>query len=385
VLGIGVFPITWPIFRSGVFRGVYQRIARRIYLFDEQHAGSSATKGAERPPVLVTGIEDSKLRDELDEAGYDKLCEDIELLAAAGDEFDRERFVAGNLSPLFFGSAINNFGLEAFLDTFGELMPPPGPRMSDRGPIAPAQDEFSAFVFKIQANMDRAHRDSVAFLRICSGRFERGMKVHHVRTGRDLRLANPTQFLAQERNLVEEAFAGDVIGVYDPGVLEIGVTLTGGSALVFEGIASIAPEHFARIAMVDPLRRKQFKSGIQKLAQEGTIQLYQPPEGRVGDLILGAVGELQLEVVKHRLRAEYAVEVRLEPVSYRFARWASLAAGEPIDMEALRSARVGMVVRDIRERPVVLFEGEWALRSAEKFHPELVFAETAHGVVMRDR
>jgi peptide chain release factor 3 len=385
VLGIGVFPITWPIFRAGVFRGVYQRISRQVYLFDEAHAGSSAARGAERPPVVVTGIEDPKLKNELDEAGYAKLCEDIELLAAAGDEFDRERFVSGALSPMFFGSAINNFGLEAFLESFGELMPPPGARPSDHGPVPAAQEEFSGFVFKIQANMDRSHRDSVAFLRICSGRFERGMKVHHVRTGRDLRLANPTQFLAQERSLVEEAFAGDVIGVYDPGSFEIGDTLTGGSEFVFEDIPSFAPEHFARIAMADPLRRKQFARGIQKLAQEGTIQLYQQPEGRVGDLILGAVGELQLEVVKHRLRAEYAVEVRLEPVAYRFARWVSRADGRDIDTEELRGIRPGMVVRDVRDRPVVLFEGEWALRSAEKFHPDLVFAETAHGVVMRDR
>jgi peptide chain release factor 3 len=355
-----------------------------VYLFDQEHASSSASMGAERPPVTVTGIDDPKVRDELDEDGYARLREDIELLAAAGDEFDRERFEAGELSPMFFGSAINNFGLETFLEEFGELMPPPGPRSSSRGAILPTQSEFSGFVFKVQANMDRAHRDRVAFVRICSGRFERGMKVHHVRAGRELRLAHPTQFLAQERSVVEEAFAGDVIGIHDPGQFEIGDTLTGGSRFVFEGIPSFAPEHFARLVMVDPLKRKQFGRGIEQLAQEGTIQLYRPPIGRVGDLILGAVGQLQLEVVKHRLQSEYGVSVRLEPVSYRYARWLSRADGARLDPDDLRGERVGMIVLDVRERPVVLFEGEWAIRSAEKFHPELVFSETAQGVVVRD-
>jgi peptide chain release factor 3 len=285
---------------------------------------------------------------------------------------------------MFFGSAINNFGLEAFLETFGEMMPPPRARASDQGPVAPAQDEFSAFVFKIQANMDRAHRDRVAFLRVCSGRFERGMKVRHVQSGRELRLANPTQFLAQERSLVEQAFAGDVIGIHDPGAFEIGDTLTGGSRFRFEPIPSFAPEYFARLVMADPLKRKQFGRGIEQLAQEGTIQLYRPPAGRSGDLILGAVGQLQLEVVKHRLQSEYGVQVRLEGVSYQFARWVSRKDGQPVDLEALHRAGAGMVVLDVRDRAVILFEGEWALRSAEKFNGELVFAETAHGVVVRD-
>ncbi len=384
VLGIGVFPITWPVFREGVFRGVYHRLARRVYLFDEDHAGSSAAKGAERPPVLVTGVDDPSIREALGEAGHAQLREDIDLLASAGDEFDRKRFEAGELSPMFFGSAINNFGLEAFLETFGELMPPPGARTSDQGPVVPGQDEFSAFVFKIQANMDRAHRDRVAFVRVCSGRFERGMKVHHVRSGRDLRIANSTQFLAQERSTVEEAFAGDVIGVHDPGAFEIGDTLTGGSRFLFEPIPSFAPEYFARLVMVDPLKRKQFSRGIEQLAQEGTIQLYRPPARRSGDLILGAVGQLQLEVVKYRLQSEYGVEVRLEPVTYQYARWVTRHDGEPVDLDALHEARVGLVTLDVRDRAVVLFEGEWSIRSAEKFHPGLRFAETAHGVVVRD-
>jgi len=383
VLGIGVYPITWPIFRGGTFRGVYHRLLRRVYLFDERDAGSSAAAGAEQPPVEVTGIDDPAVREALDAAGYDQLRHDADLLDAAGDGFHPERFEAGELSPMFFGSAVNNFGLEAFLETFCELMPPPRARPSDQGSIEPTREEFSGFVFKIQANMDKAHRDRVAFVRICSGRMTRGMKAHHVRTGRDVRLTAPTQFLARDRSVVDEAYAGDVVGIHDPGNLEIGDTLTGGSGFAFEGIPSFAPEHFRRLALVDPMRRKQFASGIEQLAQEGTVQLYRPPAGRAGDLVLGALGQLQFEVVKYRLEAEYGVEVRVEPVPYVLARWISRADGKPLDLDEVHGAIDGLVVLDVRERAVALFDREWALRMAERDHAELRFAETASGVVVR--
>jgi peptide chain release factor 3 len=383
VLGIGVYPVTWPIFRSGVFRGVYHRLRQRVYLFDADRANSSSTTGAERPPVEVTGIDDPALREELDDRGYDQLRHDAELLEMAGDGFDRERFEAGQLSPMFFGSAVNNFGLEAFLETFSELMPPPRARPSDAGPIEPTREEFSGFVFKIQANMDKAHRDRVAFVRICSGKMTRGMKVTHVRSGKEVRLASPTQFLARERSVVDESYPGDVVGIHDPGLFEIGDTLTGGSRFAFEGIPSFAPEHFRRLALVDPMRRKQFATGIEQLAQEGTVQLYRPPVGRAGDLVLGALGQLQFEVVKYRLEAEYGVEVRVETVPWVLARWPSRADGTPVDLEALQDAVEGMVVLDVRDRPVVLFDRAWALQTAERVHPEYVFAETATGVVVR--
>ncbi len=383
VLGIGVYPITWPVFNGGVFCGVFHRLANRVHLFDADWAGSSATVGAERPPVAVGGIDDPQLVRELGEQGYEQLREELELLDAAGDGFSRERFLAGELSPMFFGSAINNFGIEAFLSSFGELMPPPAPRESSVGVIEPTCSELTGFVFKIQANMDRAHRDRVAFVRLCSGRFERGMKVLHVRSGREIRLSNPAQFLAQGRSLLDEAFAGDVIGIYDPGVFEIGDTLTCGSELEFEGIPSFAPEHFSRLVMLDPLRRKQFARGIEQLAQEGTIQLYRPPAGRTGELILGAVGQLQLEVVKHRLLAEYGVEVRLESVPYRLARWVTRKDGKPLDVETLLKARVGTTVLDVRNRIVLLYEGDWSLRTTEQLHPELELAETAVGMITR--
>jgi peptide chain release factor 3 len=362
---------------------VWHRLARRVYLFDKDFAGSSAGVGAERPPVEVTGLDDPMLREALDEDGHARLLHDAELLDAAGDGFDRERFEAGELSPLFFGSAINNFGLEAFLESFCELMPSPRARASSQGPIEPTQDEFSGFVFKIQANMDKAHRDRVAFVRICSGKMTRGMKAHHVRSGREVRLANPTQFMARERNVVEDGFAGDVVGIHDPGTFEIGDTLTGGSRFVYEGIPSFAPEHFCRLVLADPMKRKQFAAGLEQLAQEGTIQLYRPPAGRAGELVLGALGQLQFEVVIYRLEAEYGVKVRREAVPYQLARWVSRADGAPIDLDALHGAVEGLVVLDVRDRVVALFDREWALRTVEKFHPEYLFAEAASGVVVR--
>jgi peptide chain release factor 3 len=384
-LGIGVFPITWPVYRSGVFRGVVHRLDKHVTLFDEQYALSSAKLGAEAPPATVIPLSDREaLKKALGDEGAERLVEELELLDAAGDDFDRPRFLEGELSPMFFGSAINNFGLEDFLDTFCEMQPGPAARETDSGVIEATSDEFSAFVFKIQANMNKAHRDRVAFVRICSGYYTRGMKVLHVRTNRELRLANPTNFMAQERSLVEEAFAGDVIGIFDPGLFEIGDTLTGGARFIYEGIPSFAPEHFVRLLASDPLRRKQLQSGLEQLAQEGTIQLYRPPHGGLGDVILGAVGPLQIEVVAHRLQNEYNAKIRLEPVAGKLARWVYRADNKPVELETLRKIRYGNLVEDVRGRPVVLFEGQWALDGAKKALPELHFAETAVGVVVRD-
>ncbi len=384
VLGIGTYPMTWPIFRGGSFVGVYERTTKRVHIFDPSRAGSSVAIGAEVAEGKLVTLDDPVVKETIGEPALERLREEIELLDSAGDRFDEARFLAGEVSPMFFGSAINNFGLQSFLDSFCQLMPPPSPRISTTGPVDPCGG-FSGFVFKIQANMDRAHRDRVAFLRICSGRFERGMKVRHVRTGREVRLANPTQFVAQERTIVEEAFAGDVIGLYDTGIFEIGDTLTDGADLTFEGIPSFAPEYFARLVPNDPLRRKQLSKGMEQLAQEGTIQLYRPRSGHSGELLLGAVGQLQLEVVKYRMASEYDVQVRIESVPQHLARWVSRVDGAPVDLIELARKEIGLVAVDARDRPVILFEGEWSLHTAERFHPELAFAETAVGVVVRDR
>jgi peptide chain release factor 3 len=381
VLGIGVYPVTWPIYRGATFRGIYSRgfggdDEKRVYLFDKNRANSSTLAGSEIAPVRVTGIDDPIVREELDEEGYARLKEEAQMLDEAGDAFDEAKFLSGDVSPMFFGSAVNNFGLEAFLEAFCARMPPPGSHLSSKGNVAPT-DAFSAFIFKIQANMDKAHRDRVAFMRVCSGKFDRGMKVHHVRTGKTTRLANPTTFLAQERTIVEGGCAGDVLGLYDPGVFEIGDTLTAGKDFTFEEIPSFAPEFFVRVSMMDPMRRKQLKKGLEQLAQEGTIQLYQPARG--GDPILGAVGRLQLEVVKYRLENEYDVDARLEPMQCEFARWVAREDGTEIDLLAFDRERLGVPALDVRGRAVVLFQGDWQLRSAMREFKGIIYEETAHG------
>ena len=383
VLGIGVFPLTWPIFRSGVFRGVYHRFERCAYLYDEVVAGSSATRGAAVVPVRIIPADAPELQDELGAEEHERLFEDLSILDTAGDDFERQRFAIGELSPLLFGSAINNFGLAPFLDTFCELMPPPLPRLTVSGETLSIADEFSGFVFKIQANMDRAHRDRIAFVRICSGQLRGSTKVLHVRTGRTIRFASVSQFVAQERSAVDEAFAGDVVGVYDPGIFEIGDTVTAGKKFEYVGIPSFAPEKFARLELLDPMRRKQLIRGLEQLALEGTVQLYRPPRSRADDLILGAVGELQLEVTKSRLQEEYGVGVRMIPLAYTLARWVSSKDNRPIDMEALRVLCSCPLLLDIRDRPVLLFAQEWAVRFVQERLPDVILSETAQGVVVR--
>ena len=379
VLEIGCYPVTWPVFRGAEFRGVYNRLEKRVILFER----GEGPAGAKEVEFDAASIEDPRLTEELGEEGHAQLKEQLELLDAAGDDFDAERFAKGEISPMFFGSAYNNFGVAPFLDAFLQMLPPPLPRRTSVGPIAPDAEEFSAFVFKIQANMDKSHRDRMAFLRVCSGRFERGMKVRHVRTGRDMRLANPTQFMAQERTIVDEGYAGDILGIYDPGVFEIGDTVTGGSNFTFDEIPNFAPEKFVRVVLVDPMKRKQLKKGLEELGQEGSVQLFRPPEGRDGDAVIGAVGELSFEVTKYRLETEYKVDVRLESLPFEYARWVErkdpTEKGE-IDLTRFERERAGSGFLDVRNRPVVLFRGDWQLDIARREFKNLEFKETISGI-----
>jgi peptide chain release factor 3 len=264
---------------------------------------------------------------------------------------------------------MNNFGVEPFLDTFVTLSPPPGPRPTTRGPQVPDQKEFSAFVFKVQANMDRAHRDRIAFLRVCSGRYEGGMKVFHVRLGKELRLSRPQQFMAQERTIVDEAYPGDVLGVFDPGSLRIGDTLTQGSDFEFEGVPRFSPEFFARIRLKDPMKRKQFVAGLDQLVEEGTVQAF-TVKGQEKDPVLGVVGRLQFEVFQYRMEHEYNAEVGLDLLGFTHARWIT---GEGASAESLEKSRYGVVVRDADGNGVVLFKSEWELAAAERDHPNWRF------------
>ncbi|MDI1448262.1 peptide chain release factor 3 [Polyangium sp. 6x1] len=372
VLGIGVYPITWPITVRGQFKGVYHRILRQVFLFQQ------VAHGAEMAPMQAHDLYAPDLEEAVEEEGVKQLREDVELLDAAGDALDTGKLARGEVTPMFFGSALTNFGLPQLLDSFVEMMPQPASRASDKGAIAPDDERFTAFVFKIQANMDRAHRDRIAFVRVCSGRYERGMKVRHVRLDRDIRLTNPVQFLAQERTVVDDGFAGDIIGVFDPGIFLIGDTLTDGANVKYAPLPQFPPEHFGRVVMVDPMKRKQLKKGLEQLAQEGSVQLFRPPEGREGESILGAVGELQFDVVKHRLLNEYGADVRIERLSWNIARWVE---GEPVPLAELESQLYGYGALDVHGQPVVLFKGDWQLETCAKAFPKTRFVELGAGAL----
>jgi peptide chain release factor 3 len=366
VLGIGVYPVTWPVLESGRFKGVYHRLEKTITLFE------TVAHGSERAPERVMTLGELKSGGIIGDEALKALNDEIELIDAAGDNLDPAKLATGDVTPMFFGSALTNFGLPQFLDAFVRMLPVPPPRESTKGPIAPNDQRFSAFVFKIQANMDRSHRDRMAFLRVCSGRYERGMKIRHVRLERDIRLNNPTHFMAQERTIVEDGYAGDIIGVFDPGMFLIGDTLTDGADFKYAPLPQFPPEHFARISMIDPMKRKQLKKGLEQLGQEGSIQLFRPPEGREGDQVVGAVGELQFEVVKARLSTEYGVEVRVERLSWQMARW--VKKGE-IPLARLEGLLFGYGALDVHGNPVVLFKGDWQLEQTQKAYPDVEFVE----------
>jgi peptide chain release factor 3 len=292
VLGIRSYPINWPIGTDGNFKGVYNRELGQIEAFNGGDHGQTLVSST------VGGVDDAVFKDLLGEDLHKKLCDDIELLDMAGDEFDLKRVRAGELTPMFFGSAITNFGVEPFLKDFLRMTTVPTARTSDEGEIYPEDEKFSAFIFKIQANMNPAHRDRIAFMRICSGKFEKGMEVFHVQEGKMVKLAQPQQFLAQERAIIEEAYPGDIIGVFDPGIFNIGDTLCEGQPYFkFEGIPVFPPEHFARVHTIDSMKRKQFIKGISQLAEEGAIQVFKQVDIGREELIIGVVGVLQFEVL----------------------------------------------------------------------------------------
>ena len=292
-LGIKTYPMNWPIGSGKDFKGVYERDNKRIIAFD------GGDHGQREATTIEGNVEDEKFKEILGEALHSKLMEDIELLDIAGDDFDLEKVRRGELTPVFFGSALTNFGVEPFLEHFLDMTTAPLSRNSSKGKIDPFDENFSAFIFKIQANMNKAHRDRIAFMRICSGKFEKGMEVMHMQGGKKVKLAQPQQFMAQDREIVEEAYAGDIIGVFDPGIFSIGDTLCATSdKFKFEGIPSFAPEHFARVRPVDTMKRKQFIKGVTQIAQEGAIQVFKELHIGMEEIIVGVVGVLQFEVLE---------------------------------------------------------------------------------------
>jgi len=368
-LGLSCYPMTWPIHRGAQFVGVYDRVEGQVHLFDRD-----TDHGARRAQVQRASLGDPILREHLGDEAHDRLVGDIELLDTAGAAFDREAFLAGELSPVFFGSALTNFGIEPFLRTFLELAPPPAPRDSSIGPVEPADPAFTGFVFKIQANMDPRHRDRLAFVRIVSGHFTAGMPALHVRTGKNLRLTAPQQMMARDREAIEEAWPGDVIGIQDRGTLRIGDTLSTRGPLEFSGIPRFAPEHFARIYVSDPLRRKHLDTGLRQLSDEGAAQVFYTETVAGPTPIVGAVGILQFDVMVFRLENEYGVPCRLERMSFSQARWVT---GPAEEIERVGRAHGRLLVYDAKNNPLVLFEDAWSLRAALTHETMLTYLESA--------
>lgn len=353
VLGIPTSPATWPVGQGKNFVGVYDRWHKRLLKFERAAGGSN------RVPIVEGSLDDPALKSEIGQRAYDDLKDGLELLDGAGSDFDRDAFLSGQMSPVFFGSALTNFGVEPFLDSFIDLAPAPRDRLTESGDVvAPDDEAFSGFVFKIQANMDPRHRDRIAFFRICSGRFERGMQATLQRTNAKLTLSKSLMFMAQERSNVDEAFAGDIVGLWDSGQLHIGDTLYTGKAVRYEGIPRFSPEHFVRVVLRDPLKRKQLKKGLDELSEEGAVQVFYDLERMERDPILGAVGRLQFDVVQNRLQNEYNVNVSFDALPYQHARWID-GSLDPAEI----SRRSGtLCLRDIEERLIVLFSSEWMMQ-----------------------
>ncbi len=369
VLGIRSCPVNWPIGLHGDdFKGVYHRDTREVEMYRGGNHGQTQVE------VETISIDDPVLPGRIGQTYYDKLMEDIELLDVAGDPFDLDMILSGQLTPMFFGSAFNNFGVEPFLKRFLSYTKSPTPRVSDQGPIDPESDKFTGFIFKIQANMNPAHRDRLAFMRVCSGVFEKGMTVWHSSSGERIKLAQPQQFMAQEHETVELAYPGDIIGLFDPGIFRLGDTLCTGSPVRYSGIPLFAPEFFSRVSPVDSMKRKQFLKGITQLSQEGAIQTFKRPNIGREEMIAGVVGVLQMDVLEYRLKSEYGVDITRETLPYRFVRWIAQTP-KPLDRLRLTSTTVPAV--DRAGRDVLLFENEWSIRLAMENNEGLVLNETA--------
>ena len=368
-LGIATCPINWPIGSGKKFRGVYDRNTNKILTFTDTQ------KGTKEGTIEEIDLDSPHALEVMDPEQKEQLLEEIELLDGASAEFDQEMVSKGELTPVFFGSALTNFGVETFLEHFLKMTTSPLPRMADSGLVDPMSDDFSAFVFKIQANMNKAHRDRIAFMRICSGKFEAGMEVNHVQGGRKIRLTQPQQMMASERTIVEEAYAGDIIGVFDPGIFSIGDTICSPKMgnMAFDGIPTFAPEHFARVRQMDTMKRKQFIKGISQIALEGAIQIFQEFNTGMEEIIVGVVGVLQFDVLKFRLENEYNVEIRLDPLPYEYIRW--IEDWENVDVARINGTSDMKKIKDLKDRPLLLFANSWSPQMVLERNPGLKLSE----------
>ena len=369
-LGIDTYPMNWPIGSGKEFRGVYDRHSSHIIFFsDEGHGNKAGTQEVD--------LEDPAVGDLIGESRWQQLKDEVELLGA-GRDFDMEAVRGGTLSPVFFGSALTNFGVEPFLNAFLEMTTPPLSRVADCGEIDVYDPDFSAFVFKIQANMNKAHRDRLAFMRICSGKFERESELCHVQSGKKMRLSQPQQMMASEREIVDEAYAGDIIGVFDPGIFSIGDTITvPGRKFRFSGIPTFEPEHFTRVSPKDTMKRKQFIKGAEQIAQEGAIQIFKVPGAGMEEVIVGVVGVLQFEVFQYRMKAEYGVELYTTGLPYEHMRFITKCpCAAPKDLVLPSGAEL---LEDYKGHYLVVFGGIWAVNFLMKENPGLELSESLIG------
>ena len=365
-LGIDTYAMNWPIGCGKEFQGVYDREKQRILFF------SGETKG-KKVNSMEVALEDPTLDETLGAEKAAKLRDEVELLGA-GRDFDMQAVRNGTLSPVFFGSALTTFGVEPFLEEFLRMTTAPLPRVSDQGEVDVFSPDFSAFVFKIQANMNKAHRDRLAFMRICSGKFERDTEYYHVQSGKKLRLSQPQTMMAAEREIVDEAYAGDIIGVFDPGLFAIGDTITvPGKRFRYSGIPTFEPEHFMRVSPKDTMKRKQFIKGTEQIAQEGAIQIFKIPGAGLEEVIVGVVGTLQFDVFEYRMKNEYNVDLRMTSLPYDHLRLIESMDCHPDEIVLCTGAAV---LQDFRDRYLLAFDGEWSVGFLTKHNPGLVLADT---------
>ena len=368
VLGIRTCPVNWPIGCGKNFKGVYDRFTKKVTTF------TAAQGGAKEVATQEFDAETNDVESIIGFQYHQQLLDDIELLDGASDELDMDRVQKGDLSPVFFGSALTNFGVETFLEHFLKMTTPPLPRKTLTGVVDPFNKDFSAFVFKIQANMNKAHRDRIAFMRICSGKFDATKEVYHVQGDKKMRLLQPQQMMAESRHVVDEAYAGDIIGVFDPGIFSIGDTLCASNEkFEFEGIPTFAPEHFARVRQVDTMKRKQFIKGVNQIAQEGAIQIFQEFNTGMEEIIVGVVGVLQFEVLTYRLQNEYNVEVILEKLPYEYIRW--VENPQEVDVARIQGTSDMKRIKDLKDNPLLLFINSWSVGMVLERNPGLKLSE----------
>ncbi|MEA3465967.1 MAG: peptide chain release factor 3 [Thermodesulfobacteriota bacterium] len=364
-LQIECAPLSWPIGMGKRFKGTYNLHRKQLHLF------SSSSNERISAGIVIDDLADPRL-DELLGDQADELREDIELLEGAANPFCLEDYLNGSQTPVFFGSAVNNFGVQEMLDAFVELAPSPIPRQTTTREVSPYEEPFSGFVFKIQANMDPAHRDRIAFMRICSGHFQRGMKMRHHRIGKDVTIANATIFMAQDRSHVEDAYAGDIIGIHNHGTIKIGDTFTTKEPLKFVGIPSFAPDHFRRVRLKDPLKTKQLDKGLTQLSEEGAVQMFRPLSG--SDYLLGAVGVLQFDVIMSRLKNEYKVDTVYEAVNYATARW--IGCDDKKHLEEFEKKNRTQLCLDAEGNLTFLASSEWRMQHTIEQWPNIEFHKT---------